>query len=206
MDKKTKYGWHHPPAYPVWDKQIMRAMLRQHGAPKAKVVYVENGGGRAAVVMCNVNHNPRLPRSTVKGCTYAYVRGDARHLRRELMRYACLLAEDVAGSGCNGPDDNNMRCRWEVYGPPVLADVLAVERYAVVSERAAWLRLQKGKNNDSWKEKGHVVIWSTRQNSTTVSILPAKSVGIEVSTCETDDVVIVAPATTFVMNMMRKEA
>ena len=180
--------WRHPPAYPVWDGQIIGAMRMQHRAPEAKVVYVETAGGMAAVMMCNEGHEPRRTHGTIRGDAHAYVRGDARKTRRELMRYACLLAEEMSVHNDSG------RCRWEVRGPAALAGVLDAERRAVVRERAAWLHRHGGRRNRGWNKGGRVVVWAARGNSTTVAVLPAKSATVAVAACKTDDTVIVAPA------------
>ncbi|MCE2499010.1 MAG: hypothetical protein J4F28_08535, partial [Nitrosopumilaceae archaeon] len=102
--------------------------------------------------------------------------------------YACLLAEEMSIHNDSG------RCRWEVRGPAGLADMLDAERCCVVHERAAWLHRHGGRRNKKWNQGGRMVVWMTRGNSTTVAVLPAKSVAVAVSTCNTDDTVVVAPA------------
>ncbi|MCE2499086.1 MAG: hypothetical protein J4F28_08935, partial [Nitrosopumilaceae archaeon] len=102
--------------------------------------------------------------------------------------YACLLAEEMSIHNDSG------RCRWEVRGPAALAGVLDAERRAVVGERAAWLHLHGGRRNRYWNEMGRMVVWTACESSTTVAVLPAKSVAVAVSACETDGAVTVAPA------------
>ena len=188
MKRRTGGGWRHPPAYPVWDAQVMRAMRRMHRATEAKVVYLETGTGLAAVLMCNADHHPARPRSAAGGDTYAYVRGDARKVRRELLRYACLLAEQMSEHNDGG------RCVWEAVGPPTLRSALESEKLDVVRERAAYLRPRRG--GGGWRERGRVISWLTSGLRTAVVMLPSAGHAPDAAAAEDARSTVVAPAPT----------
>ena len=184
--KNKAGGWRHPPTYPVWDGQVMRAMRRMQHAREAKVVYVETSAGMAAVVMCDADHAPRLPRSAAGGGTYAYVRGDAHRVRRQMMRYACLLAEQMSEHNEGG------RCAWEVVGPPALHDMLESEKLVVVRERAQYLRPRRG--GGGWMERGRVISWLTSGLRTAVVMLPSARHAPDAAVSEGALNTVVAPA------------
>ncbi len=184
--KNKAGGWRHPPTYPVWDGQVMRAMRRMQHAREAKVVYVETSAGMAAVVMCDAGHAPGQPRSTARGGTYAYVRGDARRVRRELMRYACLLAEQMSAHNGGG------RCTWEVVGPPPLHGMLESEKLEVVRERARYLRPRRG--GGGWMERGKAISWLTSGLRTAVVMLPSARHAPDAAVTEGARSTVVAPA------------
>lgn len=161
-------------------------MRRMHHASEAKVVYLETASGMAAVVMCDADHEPRQPRSAARGGAYAYVRGDARRVRRELMRYACLLAEEMSAHNDGG------RCVWEVSGPPPLRGALESEKLEVVRERAKYLRPRRG--GGGWMERGKVISWLTNGLRTAVVMLPSAMHAPDAAVAEDARSTVVAPA------------
>lgn len=127
--------WHHPQYYPVWlpDDPIGEALKELSKDMKGfKVVYLETNR-RAAVFECEAGYTPRAWRRVRKAVCLGYLLRPAAE-RRDVMRYACLLAEE-----------GDMP--WEVAGPRRLMPELRRERAAVMRERAVHLR---GRTDDGW--------------------------------------------------------
>ena len=121
--------WHHPRTYPVWVeddpvKSILDEIVNAKYRRERKIVYLETGTGLAAVYECNVDYTPRAIRRLRRGNCYLYRCRPAVE-RRDVMRYAVLLAEDHG------------KMRLEAAGPRGIIEELHRELAAVRRERRA---------------------------------------------------------------------
>lgn len=132
--------WFHPRFYQVWRpgdriKEILDELAcKRADRGRRKVVYLETrSSGLAAVIECDAGYTPRAWRRLRKGFCLGYLCRPASE-RRDVMRYACLLAEEG-------------RMPWEVAGPAGLMPELRRERTIVMHERAEHLRTAR---DDGW--------------------------------------------------------